>query len=228
MRPLFALLLVASACGSDDGPPPRRVELDTVIGASGFSEPLGIDVPEIALARSRSSRLARVMRCTGSVRSSPRTEWSELALRSRRRPNRRCGPATTPSRSARCRVCYFRRSGSARSHTSSRTGLWMDHYHVAMTGPPAPSSSSGEARPLLQSRSIPLPRLATRTENMRDQPGQPRKTVSRNSAWSLQVCEMVEVSRCAWTGCGPGCREFKPRRSPQSSGSLETVWSPAL
>jgi hypothetical protein len=50
MRSLALLLVVLVACGSDDGPPSRSVEVDAVVGANGFSGTIEIDV----LASSRS------------------------------------------------------------------------------------------------------------------------------------------------------------------------------
>ena len=53
-----------------------------------------------------------------------------------------------------------------------------------------------------------LPRLAMTAEICADEPGRTRTTVVRNAAWSLQVCEMVEVS---WLACGRTIRT-QPRR----------------
>jgi hypothetical protein len=41
----LAILAVVAACSSDDGPPSRSVDIETTVGANGFSEPNDIDVP---------------------------------------------------------------------------------------------------------------------------------------------------------------------------------------
>jgi hypothetical protein len=45
MRSLALLLVVVIGCGSDDAAPSRNVEIDAVVGANGFSEPIAFDVP---------------------------------------------------------------------------------------------------------------------------------------------------------------------------------------